>query len=75
VPECRFDDLSDGSWTPPNLKRELFDIAICSEEFPISTDLVVISRDVMYPICAPTVAAGLSKLEDLTGVSFVHDDR
>ena len=36
---------------------------------------MVISRDVMYPICAPTVAAGLRKLEDLTSVSFVQDDR
>lgn len=59
---------------PPNLKREPFDIAIFYEELPVSKDTVVISREVIYPIRAPTVAAGLSKLEDLTGVSFVHDE-
>jgi LysR family transcriptional regulator, glycine cleavage system transcriptional activator len=60
--------------TPPNLKREPYDIAIFFEELPVSKESVVISRDVIYPICAPDVAADLSKVEDLTGVSFVHDD-
>jgi len=58
---------------PPNLSRELFDIAIFINEPARTKTQVVIADDVIYPVCAPSLAAKLSTTEDLDTVPLLYD--
>ena len=59
---------------PPNLSREPYDLSIFfkSSEEPLTGS--VICRDVIYPVCAPQLAANLGEPGDLAGMMFLHDD-
>ncbi|MES0884007.1 LysR family transcriptional regulator [Roseibium sp. SCP14] len=59
--------------TKPNLNREPFDLAIFFEDLPGSTDAVELGRDIIYPVCAPELAATLSDPQDLSTVPCLHD--
>lgn len=57
----------------PNLVRDPFDLAIFYEDRVASTDTIVISRDTIFPVCSPAVAARLNMVNDLAGEVFLRD--
>lgn len=60
--------------TAPNLRREPFDLAIFYETLPTAAGTITVCDDVIYPVCAPAVAAGLSTPADLAAMRFIHDE-
>lgn len=58
---------------PPNLRRELFDIAIFVREPTGSETEVVLADDLIYPVCAPSLARRLRSPEDLNTVPLLYD--
>ncbi|MCB1385710.1 MAG: LysR family transcriptional regulator [Nitratireductor sp.] len=60
--------------TPPNLTREPYDLSIFYvEEEKLEPGMTVIGRDVIYPVAAPQLAAGITATGDLAGQVFLHD--
>ena len=59
--------------TPPNLKREPFDLSIFFEDLPGDPEAVELCRDVIFPVCTPTLAARLQDPSDLSKVICLHD--
>ena len=57
----------------PNLQREPFDLSIFFDEAHGRTRAVELCQDVIYPVCAPDVAARLKTPADLVGETFLHD--
>ena len=58
---------------PPNLRRELFDIAIFIREPSGSETEIILADDLIYPVCAPSIAARLNSPEDLKSVPLLYD--
>ncbi len=58
---------------PPNLKREPFDLSLFFESGPAPEQAVEICRDVIFPVCAPVMAARLKTHGDLADVTCLHD--
>ncbi|MBO9464238.1 LysR family transcriptional regulator [Tropicibacter sp. R15_0] len=57
----------------PNLAREPFDLTLFySEETPSAHDLVV-SDDVIFPVCSPAIAERLNDITDLRAETLLHD--
>ncbi|MEX0286841.1 MAG: LysR family transcriptional regulator [Paracoccaceae bacterium] len=56
---------------PPNLSRELFDVALFVEE-PEQGDCVICA-DPIFPVCAPDLAGRISRPEDLTALPHLVD--
>jgi DNA-binding transcriptional LysR family regulator len=54
---------------PPNLKRAPFDLCLFYSTGPGQ----VLAEDVLFPVCAPRLAAGLRGPEDLAGVPCLSD--
>ena len=54
---------------PPNLKRSLHDLSL----FPAETGGVLVARDELFPVCSPTLAARLRRVEDLGLVPCLSD--
>lgn len=59
--------------TPPNLKRDLFDLSIFYEEHPVKINAMMIEKDSITPVCSPSVAAGIRDVSDLKREVFLHD--
>lgn len=59
--------------TPPNLKREPFDIALFFEEPPFTAGSTALAQDVLYPVCAPSLAETLHSPADLAKAVLLHD--
>ena len=59
--------------TPPNLKRELFDLSIFFEDLPGDQAHIEICRDVIFPVCTPSLARGLETAADLERITCLHD--
>lgn len=57
--------------TPPNLRREVFDLSIFIRPKPCAT---AIEQDVIFPVCAPGLARSLRSLEDLSTQPLLHDN-
>ena len=57
----------------PNMMREPFDLAIFFEDHPVSDHSIVISRDVVFPVCAPVIAGRLNGPPDLANETLLHD--
>lgn len=55
--------------TPPNLGREPFDLTV----FYGDGGGLCLARDVIFPVCAPQVAKGLSTVDDLATVPCLGD--
>lgn len=56
---------------PPNLNRDLFDIAIFyAAEVPLDAVGRVILTDVLFPVCAPSLPIDY---DDFSGVTLIHD--
>lgn len=54
---------------PPNLKRSLHDLSL----FPAESGGVLVERDELFPVCSPTLAARLRRVEDLCLVPCLSD--
>jgi LysR family glycine cleavage system transcriptional activator len=54
---------------PPNLKRSLHDLSL----FPAESGGVLVARDELFPVCSPTLAARLRRVEDLGLVPCLSD--
>ena len=54
---------------PPNLKRSLHDLSL----FPAESGGVMVARDELFPVCSPTLAARLRRVEDLGLVPCLSD--
>jgi LysR family glycine cleavage system transcriptional activator len=59
--------------TLPNLRREPFDLTIFIEDLPGDPDAIEICKEVIFPVCAPHLAARLREPADLAGMTFLHD--
>ena len=58
---------------PPNLLREPFDLCIFYGEPTGAPGERVIADDVIFPVCAPEIAARLASPEDLKGETLLSD--
>ncbi len=63
---------------PPNLKRDLFDLAIFyTAERPPGARAIVLSEDWLFPVCAPDLLGGaypLASPADLARHTLLHDN-
>jgi len=59
--------------SPPNLKRELFDLSLFFEVLPGDPEAMELCRDVIFPVCAPAAAARLEHPSDLSSATCLHD--
>ena len=60
--------------TPPDLRRELFDLAIFYvRDAPAGCRMVRLCDDVIFPACAPRMARMLSSPADLAAVPLLQD--
>ncbi|WP_052261677.1 LysR substrate-binding domain-containing protein [Leisingera sp. ANG-M1] len=59
--------------SPPNLTREPFDLTLFYSAAPLGTDEAEVARDRIFPVCAPEIAARISRLEDLNNETLLHD--
>lgn len=60
---------------PPNLLRDPFDLALFFEAAPGAAAAYPICDDVIFPVCAPALAAQLGRLEDLTQTPCLRDSQ
>jgi LysR family glycine cleavage system transcriptional activator len=58
---------------PPNLLREPIDLALFFESDIGQPNTLAIAQDVIFPVCAPSLAAGFRTIDDLSGACFLHD--
>lgn len=63
--------------TPPDLGRELYDLALFyTEGSAPDADLVPLAEDRIFPVCSPALLAEgrrLKRPEDLAGLTLLHD--
>jgi LysR family glycine cleavage system transcriptional activator len=60
--------------TPPDLRRELFDLAIFYvRDAPPGCRMVGLCDDLIFPACAPWIAEGLASPADLAAVPLLRD--
>lgn len=59
--------------TPPNMNREPIDICLYFDENPDSTFTHILSQDVMYPVCSPSLEKTLQNRETQNEVALFHD--
>ena len=59
--------------TAPNLTREPFDLTLFYSTSPLRSDETEVSKDRIFPVCAPEIAARLSALADLNNETLLHD--
>lgn len=61
--------------SPPNLRREVFDISVFLGQPNGHGDVRVLSDDVIFPVCAPDIAKRLKAPEDLLNEVWLYDTR
>ena len=59
--------------TPPNLSREMFDLSLFFREPQGGRRETVLAPDIIYPVCAPDLAADLRNIQDLSHHTLLHD--
>ncbi|MBL4732206.1 MAG: LysR family transcriptional regulator [Rhizobiaceae bacterium] len=57
----------------PNLKREPYDLPVFFEDHPVCKNSVVIARDIIFPVCSPTISGNLTTAETLENQVLLHD--
>ena len=57
----------------PNLQREPFDLSIFFEDTPLSSGMIELVQDIIFPVCAPETATRLHHPRDLANETFLHD--
>ncbi len=58
---------------PPNTLREPIDLTLFFEEESDRPNCVVVARDTIFPVCAPSIAASIDAVGDLAAMQFLHD--
>ena len=58
---------------PPNIRREPFDISIFYIDGPPPADAASIAADVIFPVCAPSLAAKIGQASDICKFPCLHD--
>ncbi|ARE82663.1 glycine cleavage system transcriptional activator [Roseovarius mucosus] len=58
---------------PPNLARDLFDLSLFIRPPTGARGEQVLAQDMILPVCAPEMAAGLRSPADLMGQTLLHD--
>lgn len=58
---------------PPNLLRAGFDIGIFYSNEPASERHIRVQQDEIFPVCAPAVATGVKRLNDLQNAVLIGD--
>ncbi|WP_053078792.1 LysR substrate-binding domain-containing protein, partial [Methylobacterium tarhaniae] len=59
---------------PPDYARELVDLGLYfGDAAPDGCTSTVLARDDLFPVCAPSLAAGLRHPRDLSGTTLLHD--
>lgn len=59
--------------TKPNLVREPFDLAIFYAPSDQHDEGLAVGRDLIFPVCAPSIGQHLKSVDDLVGQTFLHD--
>ncbi|MEL6932158.1 MAG: LysR family transcriptional regulator [Pseudomonadota bacterium] len=59
--------------TPPNLKRETFDITIFLSEPDGGKDERILEHDTIFPVCSPGISARLRSVNDLRNETLLVD--
>lgn len=59
---------------PPNLSRDLFDLSLYMRPPHECPTGMVIARDTLTPMCAPALAAKLTRASDLARANLLHDE-
>lgn len=59
--------------TSPNLRREPFDLSMFFEDGPGGPGSMEVGRDVIFPVCSPSLAARFNTPKDLVEANFLHD--
>lgn len=59
---------------PPNLAREPFDLTLFYSGTVLRENEVPISEDIIFPVCAPAVAARLNSITDLSNETLLIDE-
>ena len=57
----------------PSLMREPFDMTLFYDTAPLTTGQIEITRDRIFPVCAPDIAARLGSIVDLNSETLLHD--
>lgn len=58
---------------PPNTLREPIDLTLFFEDEADRPNAVVVARDTIFPVCAPSIAERIETVDDLAGMQFLHD--
>lgn len=59
--------------TPPNLAREVFDLSLFFRRPTGSPREIILAEDLIYPVCAPSLARDLKNLDRLRDLPLLHD--
>ena len=59
---------------PPNLLREMFDWSVFFDLPSDGPDEIILEEDVIFPVCAPEMAASLGGVNDLAQHTLLIDD-
>ena len=59
--------------TPPNLRREMFDLSVFFRTPEGHGREVVLAPDIIYPVCSPDLAKSITSLDDLATQTLLHD--
>lgn len=59
--------------TPPNLSRDLFDMSLFFLEAEETEDHIAVDRDILFPVCAPSLARSLAEPGAAAKVPLLHD--
>lgn len=60
--------------SPPNLRRDLFDLSLFPRDPEDCPDGVVLAPDEIFPVAAPQVAERVQSTGDLTGETLLNDE-
>ena len=58
---------------PPNTLREPIDLTLFFEEETDRPNSVIVARDTIFPVCAPSIAASINRVDDLAELQFLQD--
>lgn len=59
--------------SPPNLAREMFDLSLFLRRPTGAASEHILAEDLIYPVCAPHLAAAVHSYSDLAHVPLIHD--
>jgi len=57
----------------PNLRREPYDMSFFYVDNSEKSSFTLLEEDIIFPVCAPAVAAGIRSADDLNSENLLHD--